>query len=111
MFYDHSENNLVLKILLLLVIAAFALNYELAFRIPIYIDEVGWKILHARYFLDKHVSVTLFPQCRTSFSLSRPLVFILPSFFESFIYGDLTNLLKLRIGSLLYLTQIGRAHV
>jgi len=94
------------KWLLCLVIATLSAVLDLAFRIPIYVDEIAYKILNARYFLDKTVSITVYPQCRPSFNQSKPTIFLLLSLLESLIYGELTNLLKLRIGSLFYLALI-----
>lgn len=84
------------KWLLCLVIATLSLVLELSFRIPIYIDEIGWKILHARYFLDKQVSITLFPQCRLAFTHSQPNIFLLPSFRVSALRGSL-KFIKVKI--------------
>lgn len=91
------------NVLLISILALTFFVYELAIRAPIFTDEVSYKILFSRYFLDNHISITELPQCRSEFTYTRPKIFFVFWYLESLIYGDLTNLLKIRVGSILYL--------
>lgn len=80
----------------------------LGFHIPIYSDEVTWKIMMARLWRDLGMSITTGPQCGKSFSVSIPLLFLPFRAFDSWLYEDLTNLIKLRIlGGINFIFWIG----
>src|SRR5690606_11585853 len=45
------------------VILAFAVTMGLSVLVPIYNDEVGWKIITTRFLLDGGTMISLFPRC------------------------------------------------
>lgn len=84
------------KLLERAVVGAFAVTLLLSVFLPIYTDEVGWKILQARFFLDGGVNINLFPQCGAPFA-TAPAWFMVPArAFDAWLYGDLVPPLQLR---------------
>lgn len=82
----------------LIVLLALLVGYfYLGFHLPIYTDEIGWKITSSRYLLNHGSSLSLIPQCNpTNFLVKIPIVFLLAALVESVLYQNLSYLLKLR---------------
>lgn len=94
LFFSDSRLN---KIVPWIFWGTFLAAVSLSFFVPIYIDEVGWKILSSRIILEKGQTLGLLPQCRSTF-LQTPPFWLLPArYLDALLYGDLSNLLKLRV--------------
>src|SRR4249920_795340 len=68
-----------------------------ACTVPIYSDEIVWKIMQARYFLDHGLVTNAFPQCGPSFLLPPPLTHLPARILDAALYQDLSHPLKLRV--------------
>ena len=80
----------------------------LGFYIPIFSDEITWKMIMARLWSDLGMSIHMFPQCGKPFTVSHPLLFLPFRALDSWLYEDLTNLFKLRIlGGINFIFWIG----
>ncbi len=67
------------------------------FYVPIFFDEVGWKIITSRYFLDGGYSINLFSFCGASSLLTPfPKILLPAAFLDAFLYQNLSELLKFR---------------
>lgn len=53
-------------------LAAFAVSILMAPMVPIYLDEVGWRMITGRYLQDGGVMISLFPRCGASFATAPP---------------------------------------
>ncbi|MCX6102494.1 MAG: hypothetical protein NT000_04440 [Proteobacteria bacterium] len=69
---------------------------------PIFTDEISFKIIYSRYFLDSGKAIFLWPQCNTEFTDRFPISFLPFRILESFLFQDLTNPLKIRWFGVLY---------
>lgn len=86
--------------------------FELTRFVPLFTDEISYKILYARYFLDKGVAPTLFPTCRMNLISYFPWSFVPFKVVESLIYQDLSFPLKLRyFGMFYFLIYLGLAYL
>lgn len=79
------------------VIGATITSLSLAILLPIYTDEVGWKILQARYYLDGGRNITLFPQCGAPFATTPPWFMLPARIIDAWLYGALNEPIKLRL--------------
>src|ERR1700730_9725265 len=75
----------------------FTFIMGLAFMVPIYTDEIAWKMIEARYFLDGNALIYLFPQCKSAFFIQPPGWSLPIYWIQALLYSDLTHLFKLRI--------------
>lgn len=66
------------------------------FYLPVFTDEVAWKWLTSRLWLDDGRSITLYPQCQEVFSISHPFLFLPSRLIESLVYGAPFSLFHLR---------------
>ncbi|NBX81490.1 hypothetical protein EBQ90_00135, partial [bacterium] len=82
---------------LILIGCGVPVYFYLGFHLPIFTDEVAWKIASSRYQVDQGLSVSLLPLCSAKAFLTKvPSVFVPAALLESFLYQDLSNLIKLR---------------
>jgi len=58
---------------------------------PIYIDEVAYKILYTRTFLDDHVMIGLYPQCNDEWALRVPAWVFPFRAWDAFALADFSN--------------------
>ena len=79
----------------------------LACAVPIYTDEIVWKILQARYFLDHGLVNNGFPQCGPSFLVPPPLTHLPARVLDAWLYQDLSHPLKLRVLGVLAALALG----
>lgn len=88
------------------VVFLFTACLPLLYFSPIYTDEVAWKWLSARYFLDGGKTLSLYPQCVKEFGDYLPVLFY-PSFrLYGFLYGALESLHILKMGSFVSISLI-----
>ncbi len=90
----------------LVVGVSFVGYLGLALFVPIYTDEVSWKISSARFFAEKASTIaSSSPQCFSDFGrFTYPITFWLGRAFESLLYSNLSPPLVLRwIGMLHFL--------
>jgi len=76
--------------------------------VPIFTDEISYKIMFSRFFLESGLSLnpSLTPQCTNQFTIHIPAIFLPARIFESVVYQDLTEPLKLRIFGIFYFLLI-----
>lgn len=79
------------------LIVVFAISLATAFFVPIYLDEIGWRILRARTDLDGGVGISLWPQCTSRFALPVAWYNLPWRSLEGWLYADLSHPLWLRI--------------
>lgn len=78
---------------LVLICACIAL----AFSLPLYTDEVLWKILFARYILEGGKLLNLLPACKSSFLIDTPVSWIPWRALDSWFYRGLDSPVTIRI--------------
>lgn len=83
--------------------SALAVTLASTVFIPIYQDEIGWKLLQARYFQDGGANITMFPQCPASFAVPAPWYMLPDRAIEAALYGDISRPIWLRINGILSL--------
>jgi hypothetical protein len=71
--------------------ASFALTLWMAFYVPVYEDEIAWKLFSNRLFIDQGKLVYLFAQCNRGYWLDMPLTWYPTQWLDSIIYGDASN--------------------
>lgn len=72
------------------VILAFAVTMGLSVLVPIYNDEVGWKIITTRFLLDGGTMISLFPRCDATFLTDPPWFMVPVRIAEAWTYADLS---------------------
>lgn len=77
------------------------------FKCPIYSDEIAWKWLTSRFFLDGSSVLTLYPQCKESSSVPIPFLLVPWRVFEGWIYSKPESLLQIRTIGILVGLLIG----
>lgn len=79
----------------------------LAAYLPVYADEVGYRIISARYSQDGGVSIYLFPHCSAGFRTPVPLWMVPFRLAEELIYSPQLGLLHIRaVGVGLHLVSV-----
>ena len=99
---DHASQSALSKgiwrrIALSAVLAAFATTMAVGCFVPVYSDEVTWKLLQLRYLIDGLVNITLLPQCGGSFLTDVPYFMIPDRLLDAALFQDLSAPMKLRI--------------
>lgn len=92
-----------MRILAFAVLVAFGLTFCLSALVPIYGDEVGWKILQARLFFDDFVNISLLPQCGPAFTTPTPWFMVPVRALDAWLYGSMTSPLWLRAAGMSHL--------
>jgi len=92
----------VLKLLGGSVLALLALQLSIAFFLPIYTDEIGFKWDYARAFLDDGRTQLLTISCRADPTSAWPWLWIPARALDALLYQDLSDLSKLRVLGLAY---------
>jgi hypothetical protein len=77
-------------------VAFLAVTFGFSLFIPLFIDEIDWKLLQSRLFLDGFVNISLYPQCGAAFAVQPPLIFVPVRVLDALLYADLLPFLKLR---------------
>jgi hypothetical protein len=78
------------------VAALAALGFVLVAFLPVYADEMGYRLISARYLIDGGVNIYLFPHCGPGFSTPVP-VWMLPfRLAQELAYAPSTGLLHIR---------------
>ena len=90
---DLKFDHLALGLLLI----GFVLLLWIGYLVPIYTDELTFKIIHARIFLDQGKAISLCPQCNQDFTTTWPFYFAPIRWIDALFYADLGHPLKLRI--------------
>lgn len=80
----------------LLILIGLLSSLTIARYYPIFTDEITFKIIYSRYFLDSGKAIFLWPQCKTEFVERFPLSFIPFRIIDSLLFQNLTNPLKIR---------------
>lgn len=79
----------------------------LACILPIHSDEIIWRLLYSRYFLDGEKLATLTPLCQNEYLIDIPMSWFPLRSIESFFYAQFHSPLSLRlIGVFTYLIWI-----
>ncbi|MCW2240922.1 hypothetical protein [Azospirillum canadense] len=86
-----------IKIAAASVLTAFTATMALGYFLPVYADEVTWKLLQSRYLIDGFVNITLLPQCGASFVTEVPYFMVPSRLLDAFLFQDLSSPMKLRI--------------
>jgi len=73
-----------------------ALSIAGGLLVPLYTDEIGWKLNLARWWYDGGVQ-TNYPLCGASHAVAPPLTVLPFRAFDSLLYGDLQALWRLRV--------------
>ena len=81
----------------LAAVLCFLITMTIGYFLPIYTDEITYKIIQARYFIDGFVNITLLPQCGPSFTATVPFFMIPARMMDAWLYEDLSNPMKLRV--------------
>jgi hypothetical protein len=91
-----------------LVIGLFGVTFALSCFVPIYADELAYKLLPIHALLDRLGSFNVFPQCDSSISLHTPWVWLPGAAIDWAIYGNITAPVFLRIiGMSLFVAWLG----
>ena len=69
----------------------------LGYFVPVYFDEVAYRLIHARFWLDGGYSVSVFPHCQKEVATKIPLVFIPYAILESWLYSSFSSLSQIRL--------------
>ena len=80
-----------------LLLIGFVLLLWIGYLVPIYTDELTFKIIHARIFLDQGKAISLFPQCNQNLTTTWPFYFAPIRWIDALLYSELGHPLKLRI--------------
>lgn len=71
-----------------------------AFHVPIYSDEIGWKMITSRFFLDSGSAFSLYPHCIKNWP-NTPKMFFVPRLLESALFANISDPAKLRLWGML----------
>ena len=83
------------------VLAVLASSLTLARWLPIYTDEIWWKAFRSRLFLDHgYASLHGLHLCTSHAAHPEPMFFLPFRVLDAWIYQDMSNPLKLRIGGI-----------
>lgn len=101
--------SLASKVLSLLFFVSLCIVFVIGFHVPIYSDEIGWKIMTSRVFLDHFQINSINPQCAVPGGVSLSPFLFPGRIFESFLFSNLSHPEKLRfigfiISSLLFIS-------
>ena len=92
----------VLHLLAWPVAVLFAVQLFIAFFLPIYTDEFGFKWGYARAFLDDGKTQLLNISCRADPTVAWPLLWMPARWFDALLYQDLSHPSKLRVFGFVY---------
>jgi hypothetical protein len=81
---------------MLLPAAGFAVLTPFLLLSPIYGDELHWKLINSRLWLDGGKLIYLFPVCTKGFLLDVPISWYPLRAFDSLLFADMTNPQRLR---------------
>jgi hypothetical protein len=81
---------------MLLPAAGFAVVTPFLVLSPIYVDELHWKLINSRLWLDGGKLIYLFPVCTRGFLLDVPISWYPLRAFDSLLFADMTNPQRLR---------------
>jgi len=90
----------LINILTLLILSTWIILLPILYFFPIYVDEIYWKLINSRFFLDRKEMMYFFPVCTKGFLLNTPISWYPARILDSLIYQDLSNIYKLRYISL-----------
>ena len=108
---EVPRTDLMWRILRLAAVAALLVTFGMSIFVPIYSDEVTFKIYQSRLFHDGLVNITLFPQCG-AFTTAPPWYMMPARVIDAVVYGELHNPLLLRVaGIATFLGWLGLALV
>jgi|GEM_PF-1113211 len=95
-------------VITLLFTASFATTMWMAFYLPIYGDEIAWKIFSNRLFVDQSKLVYIFAQCNRGYWLDMPITWYPMQWFDSIVYGNASNPTVMRMwGWLWFIVLMG----
>lgn len=69
----------------------------LSIFMPVFTDEITWKFLNTRTFLDGFVNITLFPQCGEPFTTQTPWFMLPVRLIDAWVYSNISTPLQIRI--------------
>ena len=83
-------------ILAAIFLVSFMVTLWSALLLPVYMDEIQWKMTVSRYFLDGGKLIYLFPACEKGWLLATPISWYPGRILDGWIYGDASSPEKLR---------------
>lgn len=89
--------NTLLNVASWVVLGLFCATFVLSFFVPIYTDEIVIKLTRVQVFLDGFERISLFPQCKPTFSQHIPLTWVPSALIDWIVYGNVTNPIFLRL--------------
>jgi hypothetical protein len=82
--------------LLVVAVALFPFVLACCLAWPLFTDEITFKVVHARYFLDDHQFINITPQCQAAFYRHPWPIFLPFRFLDALLYGDMSSPFRLR---------------
>ena len=92
----------IVRLMLILIVGVFAMTAITAYFSPIYPDEIAARIWLSRLVYDFPERTNLYPTCVTAFSQPLPVTWVVPSFIEWAMHGNIENLRTLRLAGVLF---------
>jgi len=77
-------------------VVTYSISLWMAFYVPIYSDEIQWKLIASRIFLDGGKLLYFFPACESGFLLDTPLSALPARWIDSLIYSGANNFQLIR---------------
>jgi len=92
------------SILAIVFLFLFIISFQISIFYPIYGDELEWKLISSRFFIDQNKLIYLFPWCENSLLLDIPLSWYPGRILDSLIYQGSHSSSQLRnLGVVQYL--------
>ncbi len=96
----------VIRLVSAAVLFGAVLSFAVAFFLPVYTDELGWKLIEGRMYLDGLQSVKLLPQCG-NYAVPIPRLLLPFRYLDSLLYERVDDPIFIRVsGFLLGLAQL-----
>jgi hypothetical protein len=92
----------IVHLMLVLIVGGFAVTAITAYFSPIYPDEIAARIWLSRLVYDFPERINLYPTCVSAFSQPLPVTWVVPSFIEWAIHGNIENYRTLRLIGVLF---------
>jgi hypothetical protein len=86
-----------LSVLRLAVVSLFGATLALGLLLPIWTDEVTWKAVTARTWVDGLTNIYVFPQCTSSFAVAPPWFMWPARLMGHWLYADFSHPDRLRV--------------
>jgi len=83
-------------LMLLLPVIGFVATTPYLLLSPIYADELQWKLINSRLWLDGGKLIYFFPVCAKGFLLDVPISWYPSRVVDSLLFADMTDMQRLR---------------